>query len=141
MRSGSRSRAKMLADFSGNSMLADAYRTIRTNLALLQISSDEPTVVVVTSATSEEGKSAVAANLAHGLSVMGKNVLAVSADLHNPSLHEYFALVNGSRPLIRTPDTARARRRPRQREMGRAETGRACTGARRGEPRSGTRCG
>jgi Mrp family chromosome partitioning ATPase/capsular polysaccharide biosynthesis protein len=82
-------RAKSLADFGGASMLADAYRTIRTNLSLLQLETEQP-VIVVTSATSEEGKSTVAANLAHVLSVTGKHVLAVSADLHNPTLHEYF---------------------------------------------------
>jgi Mrp family chromosome partitioning ATPase/capsular polysaccharide biosynthesis protein len=83
------SRAKTLADFGGASLLADAYRTIRTNLSLLQLETETP-VIVVTSATSEEGKSTVAANLAHVLSVTGKHVLAVSADLHNPTLHEYF---------------------------------------------------
>jgi len=83
------SRALQLADFSGATPLADAYRTIRTNLTLMQMH-DGPSVIVVTSATSEEGKSAVTANLAEALSVTGRRVLAVSADLHNPALHEYF---------------------------------------------------
>jgi succinoglycan biosynthesis transport protein ExoP len=87
---GRHSRADMLADFSDTGPLADAYRTIRTNLALFRLNNQETSVIVVTSAVSEEGKSAVAANLAHALSVIGKNVLAVGADLHNPSLHEYF---------------------------------------------------
>ena len=86
---GRHRRSEMLADFSGSEPLADAYRTIRANLALFR-PSGETSVIVVTSAASDEGKSAVAANVAHALSVMGRNVLAVSADLHNPTLHEYF---------------------------------------------------
>lgn len=106
---GRRSRSMMLADFSGPGALADAYRTVRTNLSLFRMNSDGSTIIVVTSATSEEGKSAIAANVAHALSVMGKKVLAVSADLHNPSLYEYFEKSAGdvviraaqSRPLVK----------------------------------------
>ena len=84
------SRAVQVADFSGRGPLADAYRTIRTNLTLMQMHDDRPSVIVISSATAEEGKSAVTANLARALSVTGRRVLAVSADLHNPALHEYF---------------------------------------------------
>jgi Mrp family chromosome partitioning ATPase/capsular polysaccharide biosynthesis protein len=84
------SRALQVADFSGRGPLADAYRTIRTNLTLIQMQHDKPSVIVVTSATAEEGKSAVTANLSRALSVTGRRVLAISADLHNPALHEYF---------------------------------------------------
>ena len=83
-------RAELLADFSGAGTLADAYRTIRTNLSLFQVGGSKTSVIIVTSAAPSEGKSAVAANLAHALSVTGKNVLAVSADLHDPTLHQYF---------------------------------------------------
>ncbi len=84
-------RSKALANFSGPGNLADAYRTIRTNFTLLQPhGAGKALVVVITSATSEEGKTTVAANLAHALSVTGRRVLVVSADLHNPTLHEYF---------------------------------------------------
>jgi Mrp family chromosome partitioning ATPase/capsular polysaccharide biosynthesis protein len=84
------SRSVQVADFSGRGPLADAYRTIRTNLTLMQMHDDGPSVIVISSATAEEGKSAVTANLARALSVTGRRVLAVSADLHNPALHEYF---------------------------------------------------
>lgn len=85
-------RVELLADFSGSGLLADAYRTIRTNLSLFRLNNTDSSVIVITSAVAGEGKSAVAANLAHALSVTGKNVLVVSADLHNPTLHEYFSL-------------------------------------------------
>ncbi len=83
-------REQLLADFGAADPLADAYRTIRTNLSLLEAGDARSAVVLVTSAVPAEGKSAVSANLAHAFSVIGKRVLAVSADLHNPSLHEYF---------------------------------------------------
>lgn len=88
-------RADLLADFSVAGPLADAYRTIRTNLSLFQLNDSAKSVIVVTSAVAAEGKSAVAANLAHALSVTGKQVLAVSADLHRPTLHEYFGVPSG----------------------------------------------
>jgi Mrp family chromosome partitioning ATPase/LPS O-antigen subunit length determinant protein (WzzB/FepE family) len=89
------SRGDLLADFSGATPLADAYRTIRTNLSLFQLNHAKSSVVLITSAVPAEGKSAVSANLAHALSVTGKRVLAVSADLHNPALHEYFGSPDG----------------------------------------------
>lgn len=84
------SRSSQVADFSGAAALADAYRTIRTNLTLMETQHDGPSVIVVTSAIAGEGKSAVTANLAQALSVTGRRVLAISADLHNPALHKYF---------------------------------------------------
>jgi Mrp family chromosome partitioning ATPase len=67
---------------------------------------DEPSVIVVTSATAEEGKSAVTANLSRALSGTGRRVLAISADLHNPALHEYFpsGYRASSLPPARTDD-------------------------------------
>jgi Mrp family chromosome partitioning ATPase/capsular polysaccharide biosynthesis protein len=106
-------RAELLADFSGSGLLADAYRTIRTNLSLFRLNNSDSTIVVITSAVAGEGKSAVAANLAHALSVTGKNVLVVSADLHNPTLHEYFGLSATDAPApapLQRIDTTRAAR-------------------------------
>jgi Mrp family chromosome partitioning ATPase len=106
-------RSELLADFSGSGLLADAYRTIRTNLSLFRLNSSDSTIVVITSAVAGEGKSAVAANLAHALAVAGKNVLVVSADLHNPTLHEYFGFTgtDGNAPAtLQRIDLSRAAR-------------------------------
>jgi capsular exopolysaccharide synthesis family protein len=84
-------RPAALANFDSTSALADSFRNIRTNLQLVTL--DEPDrarVIVVSSAVPGEGKSAVAANLAAALASSGQNVLAVSADLRSPTLHEYF---------------------------------------------------
>lgn len=113
-------RAEMLADFSEAGALADAYRAIRTNLALVRLGSQTTTVIVVTSATSQEGKSAVSANLGCALSVMGKNVLAVSADLHSPSLHEYFATVFAEGDLPFRPPAGDRPRLPRSGRLAQA---------------------
>jgi capsular exopolysaccharide synthesis family protein len=84
-------RPAALANFDSTSALADSFRNIRTNLQLMSFGDDgEARVIVVSSAVPGEGKSAVAANLAAALAASGRNVLALSADLRSPTLHEYF---------------------------------------------------
>jgi receptor protein-tyrosine kinase len=83
-------RRAAVGNYSGSSVLAEAYRTIRTNIALFRINESAIKTVVISSAVPNEGKSAVTANLAAALASSGRNVLAVSADLRSPSLHKYF---------------------------------------------------
>ncbi len=92
-------RNAALGDFSGASDLAEAYRTVRTNLALFRVGmgDDSPLkTIVVSSAMPGEGKSAVTANLAVALASSGRKVLAVSADFRSPALHRYFGSSDGS---------------------------------------------
>jgi tyrosine-protein kinase len=99
-------RSQQLADFIGASPLADAYRTIRTNLSLVRLAVDEHSVIVVSSAAPQEGKSAVTANLALSLAMADRRVLAVSADVHAPALHEYFTrYFRERRARAEIPDT------------------------------------
>jgi capsular exopolysaccharide synthesis family protein len=84
-------RTAALADFSSANLLADSFRQIRTNLELFRLDGSDQQVIVVSSAVPGEGKSAVAANLAVAYASRGKRVLALSADLRSPALHEYFA--------------------------------------------------
>jgi receptor protein-tyrosine kinase len=84
-------RKAALGDFSGRSPIAEAFRTIRTNLSLFRLDAGEPRVIVVSSAVSDEGKSTATANLAMAIASSGRRVLAISADAHRPSLGEYFA--------------------------------------------------
>jgi receptor protein-tyrosine kinase len=83
-------RRAAIGDYASSSSLAEAYRTIRTNLALFQVNEKSLKTIVISSAVPNEGKSAVTANLAAALASSGRNVLAVSADLRSPSLHKYF---------------------------------------------------
>ena len=79
-----------LIDFSDSSRAADSYRTIRTNLTLYGIERGEHRVVIVTSALPAEGKSGAVANIASAFAAAGLRVLAISADLRAPALHQYF---------------------------------------------------
>lgn len=89
-------RGSALGDFTPRERLtdatavADAFRTIRTNLGLAWLGGRSSHVVVISSAVPEEGKSAATANLATAFASAGKRVLAISADVHSPTLHLYF---------------------------------------------------
>jgi len=75
------------------SPLAEAYRTLRTNLDFSSL--DHPlTSMVVTSAGPEEGKSTTLANLAVTTAQSGRKVILVDCDLRRPRLHELFGLRN-----------------------------------------------
>jgi len=77
------------------SSAAEAFRSLRTNLAFSSV--DAPIKsMVVTSGVGDEGKSTIAANLAVVLAQEGHTVLLVDADLRRPSLHEMFRLEQSS---------------------------------------------
>lgn len=74
------------------SVLAEAFRILRTNLGYFINSKAEDTnnVIFVTSTVKGEGKTFVAYNLALTLTSTGKSVLLVGADIRNPQLHRYI---------------------------------------------------
>ena len=73
--------------------VAEAYRTLATNIQYLA-TQRELKVLVVTSAESGEGKTVTAANLAVVLAQTGKRVALLSDDLRRPRLHRFFDLPN-----------------------------------------------
>jgi succinoglycan biosynthesis transport protein ExoP len=87
---GRGNRLAAVGDYAASTQLSEAFRTIRTNLALFRVDETSLRSIVVSSAVAGEGKSAVTANLALALASSGRRVLAVSADLRSPMLHEYF---------------------------------------------------
>ena len=75
------------------SPISEAYRTIRTNIQFAGV--DKPMqVIIVTSATPNEGKSTVISSLAVVLAQAGKKVLLMDCDFRNPTLHKLFGLEN-----------------------------------------------
>ncbi len=77
------------------SPIAEAYRTLRTNLEFSNLDKSLR-ALVVTSASSEEGKSTTLANLAVTIAQSGKRVILVDADLRRPTQHQIFDLKNNA---------------------------------------------
>ncbi len=80
---------EMAAHTAPRSMTAEAFRTIRTNL-LLSSPAERQRTVLVTSAKPEEGKTAIAVNLAISIGQSGRRVLLIDANFHRPALHQLF---------------------------------------------------
>jgi len=72
---------------------SEAYRSLRTSL-LYAVAHAPPTVTLITSPGTADGKSTTCANLAVLLAQAGKETLVIDGDLHEPSLHKIFAVPN-----------------------------------------------
>jgi protein-tyrosine kinase len=75
------------------SPVAEAYRTLRTNLQFAGVAKALRTLVV-TSATPSEGKTTTTCNLAVVTAQSGKKVLLIDADLRKPKIHHLFYVSN-----------------------------------------------
>lgn len=80
---------KVLLDPSGE--VAEAYRTVRTNI-YFGAPKDRSKTILVTSPSPGDGKTTCASNLAAVVAQAGKRVLLIDADLRSPSLHTIFSL-------------------------------------------------
>jgi succinoglycan biosynthesis transport protein ExoP len=82
-----------LAIASPDSPVAEAYRQLRSSITL----SDEnvPKVFLVTSPSSQEGKTTTAINLAVVLAQQGERVLLVDADMRRPSVEHSLKIDAG----------------------------------------------
>ncbi len=72
-------------------MAAEAYRALRTNLSYVS-PSRPPRVIVLTSALSGDGKTTSAANLAVTLAQQNKRVLLIDAETRRGNLHTLFGI-------------------------------------------------
>lgn len=72
------------------SVLAEAFRILRTNLGYFIKGKQNGNVIFVTSTIKGEGKTFVAYNLAITLTSTGKSVLLIGADIRNPQIHRYI---------------------------------------------------
>jgi len=83
----------LLTDEYGRSVLAEQFRVFRTNLDFLTSQKICPKILV-TSSMSGEGKSFIAANLAHVYAYSGKKVLMMEMDLRKPKLSSMLKVPN-----------------------------------------------
>ena len=76
------------------SSIADAYRQVRSSITLSGI--ELPKVLLVTSPSSQEGKTTTSINLAVVLAQQGARVLLVDADLRHPSVESRLKIVSAT---------------------------------------------
>ena len=74
---------------------SEAYRSLRTSLLYAAVDAP-PTVILITSPSSGDGKSTTCANLAVVLAQADKQTLVIDGDLRDPSLHRFFDVPNVS---------------------------------------------
>lgn len=85
--------SKSVIEANDRSVLAEAFRILRTNLNYFKSPKHlegKAQVVFVTSTTKGEGKTFVAMNLANTLASAKKKTLLVGSDLRNPQVHTYI---------------------------------------------------
>lgn len=75
------------------SPIAEAYRTLRTNLSFASVDK-KIKAILITSSLPNEGKSTVVCNFAHVMAQSGMKVLVVDCDMRNPSIHKLMGIKN-----------------------------------------------
>jgi capsular exopolysaccharide synthesis family protein len=74
-----------------NSLVAEAYRTIRTAV-FFGVAQDQAKTILVTSPAPGDGKSTVASNMAITMAQAGQKTLVIDADLRKPTQHSIFEI-------------------------------------------------
>ncbi len=84
---------ELIARNNPKSPVAEAFRTIRTNLQFAGVDKKLKTILF-TSSMPDEGKSTVIANLGIVMAEAGSKVLIIDCDFRNPTQHKVFHLEN-----------------------------------------------
>lgn len=84
---------KLIVQEQAKSPIAEAYRTLRTNIQFSKVDGDLK-VIMFTSSGPGEGKSTTTANTAVALAQSGKRVIIMDCDLRKPVQHKIFAKRN-----------------------------------------------
>lgn len=85
---------EMIVERDPRSVVAEAYRAVRTAILMSQ-SETPPQVVLFTSSAAGEGKTVTAVNQAITLAHAGGRVLLIDADIRKPRIHQVFNVPNG----------------------------------------------
>lgn len=83
----------LVSHFAPQSMVAESFRTLRTNIQFQEVEARTKTIAV-TSASPQEGKSMVASNLAVTMAQAGTKTLVVGSDFRKPQLARIFGVEN-----------------------------------------------
>lgn len=86
-------KVNLLTSFNQNSLRADAYKILRTNIQFSKI--DKPVkIIAFTSSTPEEGKTTTSINTAIAFAQSEKKTLLIDCDLRRPKVHKFFNIHN-----------------------------------------------
>jgi len=87
------SNTKIISISSPNSIIADQYRSILTNIKLLNQNNSIKSILV-TSPSPNEGKTTTVVNLGVTLAAQNTKVLIIDANVKRPTIHNNFNLYN-----------------------------------------------
>lgn len=92
-RAANKTHRQLITKFNPRSPISEQFRTIRTNLQFASVDQALESMLVTSSST-EEGKSTTAANLAIVFAGQEKNTLLIDADMRKPTVHYTFRVDN-----------------------------------------------
>jgi polysaccharide biosynthesis transport protein len=85
------SHSLLITHFDPKSPVAEAYRTLRTNIQFQRMERGGK-VLVVTSPTLQEGKTTTIVNLALTMAQSGQKTLLIGANMRRPSIYRFFGI-------------------------------------------------
>ncbi len=80
---------RLITHFEPKSPIAEAYRSLRTNIQFADLK-EKNKILAFTSSLKGEGKTTTAANLGITLAQLGNKTLLVDADMRSPRIHNLF---------------------------------------------------
>src|SRR5687767_5022427 len=86
-----RNHALLISHFDPKSPVAEAYRTLRTNIQFARLER-QGKVLIITSPTLQEGKTTTIVNLALTMAQNGQKTLLLGCNLRRPSIYRFFGI-------------------------------------------------
>jgi len=86
------SPADRVLGFNSTFAMTESYKSIRTNIMYSMPKTNSGKVLVITSATPDDGKTTTCTNLALTFAQTGAKVLLIDCDLRKPRIHRHLSL-------------------------------------------------